>query len=111
MKQKLQQWLQNADAWLFQPRHREWLRAKQAVVCSAFTNHPEEAGETYLQHLWFTVRMALRFVYAGIILLTHGVFPFLLTRSASSQIEAIYRIMKTRIPKTRRDEIDIDYSV
>jgi hypothetical protein len=111
MKSKLQHWLEALDTWLFQPKHREWLRTQQSTLHSAFTTHPEEAGETYLQHLWFTVRMALRFVYAGVILLTHGVFPFLLTQAASQQIEAIYRIMKTRIPKTRRDEIDIDYSV
>ena len=111
MNETIKRWLADVDAWLFQERHRAWLRAQQSVLRCAFTTHPEEAGETSWQHLWFTVRMALRFVYAGVVLLAHGIFPFLLTRSASSQIEAIYRIMKTRIPKTRRDEIDIDYSV
>ena len=81
------------------------------VLKHAFTSHPEATGETYLEHLWFTVRMACRFVLVTVVLTIHGIFPFLLTRAASHQIERVYAIMKTRIPKARRDEIDLDYSV
>jgi hypothetical protein len=80
-----------------------------------FTRHPAETGETYGEHLWFTVKMAAHFVLVALVMMVHGLFPFLLTRAASKQIEKLYWVMKGRIPKTRRSEIDaayeLDYSV
>jgi hypothetical protein len=78
---------------------------------TAFTAHPQTVDETYLEHLWFTASMAARFFYASAVILVHGLFPFLFERGASRQIEALYRIMKTRIPPARRDEIDADYTI
>jgi hypothetical protein len=98
-------------AWVMREEHREKARQLKAEAKRAFTEHPEETGETYLEHLWFTTKMALRFLYSLVVLMIHGLFPFLLERTASRQIEAIYRIMKTRIPKSRRDAIDSDYTV
>lgn len=88
----------------------------RAEVGHAFTGHPHETGETYLEHLWFTLNMSLRFMLVTLIMLAHGFFPFLLTRAASRQTERIYGIMKGRIPKWRREELDAiangpDYSV
>ncbi len=73
-----------------------------------FTEHPADTGETYPQHLWFTTKMSARFLFTMLVLFIHGLFPFLLTRTASKQIEQVYRTMKTRIPKNRREEIDAD---
>ncbi|MBM3617762.1 MAG: hypothetical protein FJX23_04375 [Alphaproteobacteria bacterium] len=73
----------------------------------AFTEHPELTGETYLQHLWFTVKMGLRFVLVAILLILHGIFPFIFVKTASKQIEIIYGIMKSRIPKKRLEELDM----
>lgn len=87
------------------------LRAARVHCHEAFTEHPRLTGESYLQHLWFTVTMAARFIYVTLVLTIHGLFPFLLTRAASRQIEVVYGLMKARIPKARRDEIDLDYSV
>lgn len=90
----------------------ETLLRKARTECQlAFTEHPRLTGETYWQHLWFTLTMSARFIYVTVVLSIHGLFPFLLTRAASHQIEVVYAIMKTRIPKARRDEIDLDYSV
>ncbi len=75
-------------------------------VEKAFTEHPEATGETYGEHLWFTLKMAGRFIFTSAAITLHGVFPFLCTRTASIQIEQVYRIMKSRIPKKRREEID-----
>lgn len=100
-----------AMAWLTRAEHRAKARAMRDEVARAFTEHPEATGETYLEHLWFTTKMSARLFYAMVVLLIHGLFPFLLLRAASNQIERIYSIIKTRIPKARRDEIDIDYSV
>jgi hypothetical protein len=69
-------------------------------VNRAFTTHPKSIGETYLQHLWFTTKMAVRLVASGIALLLHGLFPFLFTRTASNEFDAIYAIMKKRITPT-----------
>lgn len=114
----IRQYYRQACAWLMRAEHKqkatevvqEVNRAAQEVN-RAFTEHPQGTGETYWQHLWFTIRMSGRFLYTTAVLLIHGLFPFLLTREGSKQIENVYRIMKTRIPKPRRDEIDLDYHV
>lgn len=95
-----------AKAWLLREEHRVAARELKVQAHKAFTEHPHEAGETYLSHLWFTFTMSLRFFYTSLVIMIHGAFPFLLTREASTQIEAVYRIMKSRIPKDRRDAID-----
>lgn len=97
--------------WLCQPEHKQKAQELGAGVSRAFTEHPQDTGETYWEHLWFTCKMAARFLYAITVLMIHGLFPFLLMREGSKQIEKIYSIMKSRIPKARRDEIDLDYSV
>ncbi|PZP84097.1 MAG: hypothetical protein DI582_09650 [Azospirillum brasilense] len=94
------------------PEHyKEKARGLAADVERAFTEHPQETGETYLQHLWFTAKMSARFIYTTTVLMIHGLFPFLLKKAASTQIERVYRIMRSRVPKARRDAIDIDYQV
>ena len=70
---------------------------------------PAQTDETYLQHLWFTTFTSLRFIVISILLFLHGLFPFTFTRTASRQIERIYVIMRARIPKSRRTEIDSAY--
>ncbi len=97
--------------WLGREESRAKARELRAEVVKAFTEHPEATGETYWQHLWFTSSMSARFLFTTIVIMIHGIFPFLLTRAASNQTEAIYRIMKERIPKSRRDVIDLDYHV
>lgn len=95
-------------AWVTNDTNRARARELRQELNRAFTEHPEEAGETYLEHLRFTAGMSARFLYTTIVILIHGIFPFLMTKAASNQIEAIYRIMKTRIPKNRRDVLDAD---
>lgn len=107
----LREVIKNAWAWLTRDEMRSKTRMLRESMVVAFTEHPRMTGETYWQHLWFTIGMGVRLCYAMLVLLIHGVFPFLLTRAASTQIEAIYRIITARIPKARRDEIDLDYCV
>ena len=92
--------------WALPERHKHEVRRVAKEVEKAFTEHPEATGETYLQHLWFTFTMAMRFLYTSTAILLHGLFPFLCTRTASAQIERIYAIMKSRIPVHRREAID-----
>lgn len=96
-------------SWLTQDRHKQTARHLKEEAERAFTEHPHQTGETYLQHLWFTVRMAGRFAFVSLVVVIHGIFPFLFVRTASQQIEIVYGIMKKRIPKPRRDELDAHY--
>lgn len=89
-----------------QEEYKSKVKQLRSDVEKAFTEHPEKTGETYLQHLWFTVKMSGRFATALLAILAHGLFPFLFMRTSSSQIEQVYRIMKSRIPEKRREEID-----
>jgi len=95
-----------AKAWVLREEHRNKARELKAQARKAFTEHPEETGESYLQHLWFTIKMSARFIFTTVVLLIHGLFPFLLERTASKQIERVYGIMKSRIPKSRREALD-----
>jgi Family of unknown function (DUF6356) len=98
-------------AWVMRAEHRERIALLTSNLNKAFTRHPEATDETYWQHLWFTSKMSARFLVTTLVIMIHGIFPFLLTRTASAQTEAIYRIMKARIPKSRQDIIDLDYHV
>lgn len=107
----MNQHFQKAHAWLTRDEHKQKARALADDAARAFTEHPYETGETYLQHLWFTTKMTARLLYTATVLLIHGMFPFLLVKAASTQIEKLYSIMRGRVPKARRDAIDLDYQV
>lgn len=76
-----------------------------------FTEHPGETGETYVEHLIFTLQMGVRIISCGTLLLIHGLFPFTLRHTVSGQIEKIYAILKGRIPKHRLQEIDANWHI
>jgi Family of unknown function (DUF6356) len=109
--QQLRNECQRFWAWISREENRAKARGLGAEVNRAFTTHPQDTGETYWEHLWFTLRMSSRFLSTTIVILIHGIFPFLLMREGSEQIEKIYRIIKQRIPKSRRDAMDEDYHV
>lgn len=91
---------------LITPEQKQKAEALKSDVEKLFTEHPAATGETYLEHLWFTIRMGARIISCGSILVVHGIFPFLFTKTVSLQIEQIYAILKNRIPKQRLQEID-----
>jgi hypothetical protein len=112
MWSQVQSRVDQSTAWMFQRRHKTYAKVLSRRTRRAFTTHPHETDETYRQHLWFTIRMGVRFLWVSLLLVTHGLFPFLFTRTASRQIERIYLIMKGRIPKSRRAEIDaLDFDI
>ena len=73
-------------------------------IFKSFTDHPAATGENYMQHLWFTVRMSARFQLISLVLLAHGIMPFLFTVTASSQIARVYEIMRKRKPKSTAED-------
>ena len=78
---------------------------------SYFSAHLEEAGETYGQHLLFTVRLASYILITALILLVHGLLPFVFTKTASGRIEKIYIKLKSRITKDRLKEIEDNWEI
>ncbi|MCE2926699.1 MAG: DUF6356 family protein [Rickettsiales bacterium] len=91
--------------WLISDRHKAKAKMAREEIERAFTEHPKETGESYLVHLWFTVTMTLRLIFSAVVLFIHGFLPFLFVRTASSQMETIYGIMRSRIPEARREEL------
>jgi hypothetical protein len=95
----------SAQEWLLQDKHREQAQKARADLLRMFNEHPRMTGETYLQHLKFTIVMSTRFLICWAALLIHGIFPFLFTKTVSHQMEIIYGIMKKRAG----NQCDIDY--
>ena len=48
-----------------------------------FTKHPNEVGETYVQHWLQAMRFSLTFLFLFVIALVHAILPFLFEKTAS----------------------------
>lgn len=94
-----------AKDWLLQEKHKERAKSLKGEVEKLFTEHPHETGETYGQHLLFTIKMGSRIIACGTAILVHGLLPFTFKRTTSRQIEEIYMILRRRIPLKRREEL------
>lgn len=68
-----------------------------------FNDHPKDAGETYLQHLLFTLKTSARFIYIAFAIAMHGIFPFLFATTASDQVLRIYEIVIKRVTTAKRE--------
>ncbi|MFO1242787.1 MAG: DUF6356 family protein [Rickettsiales bacterium] len=110
-KKRARELYEQSRDWVMQEEHQRKAKEIKDQVEKAFTEHPQQTGETYLEHLKFTIKMTSRLFYTSVVLFTHGVFPFLFTREASLQIEKVYGIMKSRIPKKRLEEIDLTWDI
>lgn len=51
-----------------------------------FTEHPRSVNETYWQHMRFSLKSALRLLFAGLAAIVHAFFPFLCTYTASKLV-------------------------
>lgn len=67
----------------------------------AFTEHPAAAGETYWQHLAFTLGMGARLMFAGFVILLHGILPFTLTYTGSNHLKKCNKILSERAQKAQ----------
>jgi hypothetical protein len=64
-------------------------------VRNPFTGHPNEVGETYLEHGLFACRYGAKMTAGGVAAFLHGIFPFLfkstgsrITRELAATLEA-----------------------
>lgn len=75
---------------------KDQLAAAKAMLSHCFASHPATVGESYLQHMWFTVVMGLKLILGGVAIIIHGIFPLLFTRTASNVIAKLYAITHAR---------------
>ena len=54
-----------------------------------FTKHPQEQGETYLQHMWGAWEIIYFLKILEVKCLVHSIFPFLYTTAVSEKIECL----------------------
>ena len=65
-------------------------------MINIFTKHPEEVGETYLEHMYNAVRYSLTFLLLFFVALIHSIFPFLFTKTASCVVQEMAKHMEER---------------
>lgn len=82
---------------------------KQRMVSFA-TAHLKESGESYWQHLLFTLSMGGRILLMGTVIVIHGLLPFTFTRTTSRQVRRVYDIFLARNAKlsARNNEYSFD---
>lgn len=61
-----------------------------------WTDHPQEKGMTYMEHMYVALSRAGRMAYGSFSLTIHSVFPFWFQNTGSECIERLYYEMKGR---------------
>lgn len=79
---------------------KEKAQALYVRTKAAFTEHPAEADESYGQHLWFSISMAGRLLACSVVLLIHGLFPFMCCHTASQKMKKCQSVMTERAKMT-----------
>lgn len=64
--------------------------------CQKFKEHPQQAGETYFQHLKCAFGLAKKSAIISGILIVHAIFPMLFVDTASQKLEDLYQQIKAR---------------
>jgi hypothetical protein len=57
---------------------------------SLFTKHPNEQNENYIQHMVQAWKISAKAFKISVILLIHGLFPFLFVKKGSDEIKELY---------------------
>lgn len=68
-------------------------------VDDVFCKHPRSVGETYLQHLLFTLYIAFYLVVTALCAVLHGLFPKIFQTTASDRVIAMAADMQERRKK------------
>jgi hypothetical protein len=98
------------SGWLPLTRKRSWLKML-AMGHRLFTRHPREAGESYGEHLRFTLMMTGRLLKCAIALPLHGLFPFLFVTTASDEMKRIQVILKSRAEALKYKNFSNHYEI
>jgi hypothetical protein len=65
-----------------------------------FTDHPNQMGESYIEHLICASMYGVRMVFAGFAAIIHSIFPFLFQTTASDLAKEITGDVRTRISES-----------
>ena len=65
-----------------------------------FTEHPNNVGETYFQHMKVALKYSLTFFGLGIVAFIHSIFPFMFVTTASDKVKELYSSFKPRTVKS-----------
>ena len=61
-----------------------------------WVEHPHSVNETYLQHLYFAMKMGTLLMILGVIALIHSIFPFMFKETVSNYLYKMTDEMKNR---------------
>jgi len=61
-----------------------------------FTQHPHSAGETYLEHGRFALKVAFFCLWASLAAAVHAIFPFLFKETAGRIIRDLIKRLNSR---------------
>ena len=67
-----------------------------------FTAHPQDVGETYLEHGLFACRYGARMTLGGVAAFIHGLFPFLFKTTGSRITRELNATLDASIARARR---------
>jgi len=62
-------------------------------MINPFTQHPNQLGETYFQHLKIAMKFSFNCAYASVTLFIHSIFPFLFRTTGSRIITKLFQTM------------------
>ena len=65
-----------------------------------FTDHPNQMGESYIEHLICASMYGVRMIFAGFAAIIHSIFPFLFQTTASDLAKEINGDVRTRISES-----------
>lgn len=64
-----------------------------------FTKHPQQVGETYIEHMLVSLSYSLTFFLLSVTSLVHAFLPFLFINTGSNSVFYLYEVMKDRKKK------------
>ena len=68
--------------------------------------HPNEVGMTYLEHMMFSLSLAVKFGSACILAIVHALYPDAFVTSSSDAVKEIGAKIKERSNKPRNTFLD-----
>ena len=61
-----------------------------------FTEHPSNAGESYLEHARFAFHIGVQALSASLMAFTHAIFPFMFETGASERIKKLHAFLEEK---------------
>lgn len=71
---------------------------------SFLTRHLDEIGESYIEHLLFTLKIGSLMLTAALAIITHGLMPFLFETTGSDMIAHINKLLSDRRAQLKKPE-------